>query len=114
VSLQSSKIHIKSFSLKINKIEDSKTDKPFGHKTTSATTRTNINGGTTILGTTQTEIRRRAFSVANKDTNRKIAGRGSMPISPCLDQNGKAFWPKINTTENGAPIEALQDQDFQF
>jgi hypothetical protein len=33
---------------------------------------------------------------------------------PCLDSNGKPFWPKINTTENGAPIQALQDQDFQF
>jgi hypothetical protein len=33
---------------------------------------------------------------------------------PCLDSNGKAFWPKINTTDNGAPIQAFQDQDFQF
>jgi hypothetical protein len=33
---------------------------------------------------------------------------------PCLDSTGKTFWPKINTTENGAPIQALQDQDFQF
>jgi hypothetical protein len=33
---------------------------------------------------------------------------------PCLDLSGKPFWPKINTTENGAPIQALQDQDFQF
>jgi hypothetical protein len=35
---------------------------------------------------------------------------------PCLDSNGNAFWPKINTTDNGngAPIKALQDQDFQF
>jgi hypothetical protein len=31
-----------------------------------------------------------------------------------LDLSGKPFWPKINTTENGAPIQALQDQDFQF
>jgi hypothetical protein len=33
---------------------------------------------------------------------------------PCLDLSGKPFWPKINTTENSAPIQALQDQDFQF
>ena len=33
---------------------------------------------------------------------------------PCLDASGKTFWPKINTTDNGAPIQALQDQDFQF
>jgi hypothetical protein len=33
---------------------------------------------------------------------------------PCLDLSGKQFWPKVNTTENGAPIQALQDQDFQF
>jgi hypothetical protein len=33
---------------------------------------------------------------------------------PCLDSNGKAFWPKINATNNGAPIQALQGQDFQF
>jgi hypothetical protein len=33
---------------------------------------------------------------------------------PCLDLSGKPFWPKINTTENGAPIQALQGQDFQF
>ena len=33
---------------------------------------------------------------------------------PCLDANGKTFWPNINTTDNGAPIQALQDQDFQF
>jgi hypothetical protein len=33
---------------------------------------------------------------------------------PCLDSSGKTFWPKINTTDNGAPIQALQDQDFQF
>ena len=33
---------------------------------------------------------------------------------PCLDTSGKTFWPKINTTNNGAPIQALQDQDFQF
>ncbi len=33
---------------------------------------------------------------------------------PCLDMSGKPFWPKINTTENSAPIQALQDQDFQF
>ena len=33
---------------------------------------------------------------------------------PCLDTNGKTFWPNINTTNNGAPIQALQDQDFQF
>ena len=32
----------------------------------------------------------------------------------CLDSSGKTFWPKINTTDNGAPIQALQDQDFQF
>jgi hypothetical protein len=33
---------------------------------------------------------------------------------PCLDSSGKTFLPKINTTDNGAPIQALQDQDFQF
>jgi hypothetical protein len=33
---------------------------------------------------------------------------------PCLDSNGKPFWPKVNTTETGAPIQALQDPDFQF
>jgi hypothetical protein len=33
---------------------------------------------------------------------------------PCQDSSGKTFWPKINTTDNGAPIQALQDQDFQF
>jgi hypothetical protein len=33
---------------------------------------------------------------------------------PCLDLSGKPFWPKINTTDNSAPIQALQDQDFQF
>jgi hypothetical protein len=27
---------------------------------------------------------------------------------PCLDSSGKPFWPKINTTENGAPIQAFQ------
>jgi len=31
---------------------------------------------------------------------------------PCVDSNGKTFWPKINTTENGAPIQSLQEQDF--
>jgi hypothetical protein len=33
---------------------------------------------------------------------------------PCLDLNGKPFWPKINTAENGAPIQSLQEQDFQY
>jgi hypothetical protein len=33
---------------------------------------------------------------------------------PCIDANGKTFWPKINTTDAGAPIQSLQDQDFQF
>jgi hypothetical protein len=33
---------------------------------------------------------------------------------PCLDSNGKNFWPKVNTTENGAPVQSLQEQDFQF
>jgi hypothetical protein len=33
---------------------------------------------------------------------------------PCLDCNGKSFWPKINMTKNGAPIQALQDQGFQY
>ena len=33
---------------------------------------------------------------------------------PCVDSNGKTFWPKINTTETGAPIQSLQEQDFQF
>jgi hypothetical protein len=33
---------------------------------------------------------------------------------PCLDLSGKPFWPKINLTENGAPIQSLQEQDFQF
>jgi hypothetical protein len=33
---------------------------------------------------------------------------------PCIDSNGKTFWPKINTTDAGAPIQSLQDQDFQF
>jgi hypothetical protein len=33
---------------------------------------------------------------------------------PCLDLSGKPFWPKINLTENGAPIHSLQEQDFQF
>jgi hypothetical protein len=32
----------------------------------------------------------------------------------CLDMSGTPFWPKINTTENSAPIQALQAQDFQF
>jgi hypothetical protein len=26
---------------------------------------------------------------------------------PCVDSNGKTFWPKINTTETGAPIQSL-------
>ncbi len=26
---------------------------------------------------------------------------------PCLDSNGKPFWPKVNTTETGTPIQAL-------
>jgi len=30
---------------------------------------------------------------------------------PCLDLSGKPFWPKVNTTENGAPI---RDQVFQL
>jgi hypothetical protein len=33
---------------------------------------------------------------------------------PCLDSHSKSFWPKINTADNDAPIQALQDQDFQF
>jgi len=33
---------------------------------------------------------------------------------PCIDANGKTFWPKINTTDAGAPIQSLQEQDFQF
>jgi hypothetical protein len=33
---------------------------------------------------------------------------------PCLDSNGKTFWPKINTTDSGAPIQSLQEQDFQY
>jgi hypothetical protein len=33
---------------------------------------------------------------------------------PYLDLNCKSFWPKINTAYNGAPIQALQNQDFQF
>jgi hypothetical protein len=33
---------------------------------------------------------------------------------PCIDANGKTFWPKINTTDAGAPIQSLQNQDFQF
>jgi len=33
---------------------------------------------------------------------------------PCIDANGKTFWPKINTTDAGAQIQSLQDQDFQF
>jgi len=33
---------------------------------------------------------------------------------PCIDANGKTFWPKINTMDAGAPIQSLQDQDFQF
>jgi len=33
---------------------------------------------------------------------------------PSLDSNGKNFWPKINTTKNGAPVQSLQEQDFQF
>jgi hypothetical protein len=33
---------------------------------------------------------------------------------PCLDLSGKPFWSKINTSDNGAPIQALQDQDFQY
>jgi hypothetical protein len=33
---------------------------------------------------------------------------------PCIDANGKTFWPKISTTDAGAPIQSLQDQDFQF
>jgi hypothetical protein len=35
-------------------------------------------------------------------------------IQPCVDSNGKTFWPKINTTDAGAPIQSLQEQDFQF
>jgi hypothetical protein len=33
---------------------------------------------------------------------------------PCLDLSGKPFWPKVNTTDNGALIQALQDPDFQY
>jgi hypothetical protein len=33
---------------------------------------------------------------------------------PCVVTNGKTFWPKINTTDTGAPIQSLQEQDFQF
>jgi hypothetical protein len=33
---------------------------------------------------------------------------------PCLDLNGRPFWPKVNTAETGAPIQSLQEQDFQF
>ncbi len=33
---------------------------------------------------------------------------------PCVDSNGKTFWPKINTTDSGAPIQSLQEQDFQY
>jgi hypothetical protein len=33
---------------------------------------------------------------------------------PCLDLSGKPFWPKVNMTDTGAPIQALQDLDFQF
>jgi hypothetical protein len=33
---------------------------------------------------------------------------------PCVDCNGKTFWPKINTTDSGTPIQSLQEQDFQF
>jgi hypothetical protein len=33
---------------------------------------------------------------------------------PCLDLSGKPFWPKVNTAETGAPIQSLQEQDFQF
>jgi hypothetical protein len=33
---------------------------------------------------------------------------------PCLDLSGKPLWPKINLTENDAPIQSLQEQDFQF
>jgi hypothetical protein len=33
---------------------------------------------------------------------------------PCIDANGKTFWPKINTTDAGTPIQSLQEQDFQF
>ncbi len=33
---------------------------------------------------------------------------------PCIDANGKTFWPKIHTMDAVAPIQSLQDQDFQF
>jgi hypothetical protein len=33
---------------------------------------------------------------------------------PCVDSNGKTFWPKINMTDNGAPIQSLQEQYFQY
>jgi hypothetical protein len=33
---------------------------------------------------------------------------------PCIDADGKTFWPKLNTMDPGAPIQSLQDQDFQF
>ncbi len=33
---------------------------------------------------------------------------------PCIDANGKTFWPKINTTDASAPIQSLQEQNFQF
>jgi hypothetical protein len=33
---------------------------------------------------------------------------------PCLDLSGKPFWPKVNMAETGAPIQSLQEQDFQF
>jgi hypothetical protein len=33
---------------------------------------------------------------------------------PCIDANGKTFWPKINTTDARALIQSLQEQDFQF
>ncbi len=33
---------------------------------------------------------------------------------PCIDAEGKTFWPKLNTMDPGAPIQSLQDQDFQF
>jgi hypothetical protein len=33
---------------------------------------------------------------------------------PCLDSNGKPFWPKFNMTDTGAPILALLEPGFQF
>jgi hypothetical protein len=113
VSTRSPKTAKRSFFPKINKIGASRIATTSGHRQTTETFShqqwRNSNPGNNSNRNKMTCIFCQKQGHQQEECRKRINSN-----QPCLDSNSKPFWPKINMTENGALIEALQDQDFQY